>query len=108
MRFLLLNATHNYPILCSLGRSDTISGTEWAKAGDRMTQAPATITHDAKLQEIEQYLVQVRLRQEPEALSLEQVERRHIAAVLELLDGNKSAAARVLGVSRKTLQRKGY
>jgi ActR/RegA family two-component response regulator len=73
-----------------------------------MTQSAIASTQDAKLQEIEQYLVEVRLRHEPEVLSLEQMERRHIGAVLELLDGNKSAAARVLGVSRKTLQRKGY
>ena len=38
--------------------------------------------------------------------SLESVERAHIEAVLASLDNNKSAAARVLGVSRKTLERK--
>jgi DNA-binding NtrC family response regulator len=39
-------------------------------------------------------------------LRLETVERRHILRVLDMHDGNKSAAARVLGVSRKTLERK--
>ena len=39
-------------------------------------------------------------------LSLESVERRHILRVLDMHEGNKSAAARVLGVSRKTLERK--
>ena len=39
-------------------------------------------------------------------LSLENVERRHILRVLDMEGGNKSAAARVLGVSRKTLERK--
>ena len=39
-------------------------------------------------------------------LSLEAVERRHILRVLEMQGGNKSAAARILGVSRKTLERK--
>ncbi len=39
-------------------------------------------------------------------LSLDAVERRHILAVLDSEDGNKSAAARILGVSRKTLERK--
>jgi len=34
------------------------------------------------------------------------VEKRHILSVLEKQGGNKSAAARVLGVSRKTLERK--
>ena len=39
-------------------------------------------------------------------LTLESVERRHILRVLDLEGGNKSAAARILGVSRKTLERK--
>ena len=37
---------------------------------------------------------------------IEQVERSHIEAVLESVNNNKSAAARLLGVSRKTLERK--
>ncbi len=43
---------------------------------------------------------------DPDDLTLESVERRHILRVLELEGGNKSAAARLLGVSRKTLERK--
>jgi DNA-binding NtrC family response regulator len=39
-------------------------------------------------------------------LSLQAVERRHILDVLAAEGGNKSAAARKLGVSRKTLERK--
>jgi transcriptional regulator with GAF, ATPase, and Fis domain len=42
------------------------------------------------------------------ALDLDTVERRHIAHVLSLTDGNKSAAARLLGVDRRTLLRKGF
>jgi DNA-binding NtrC family response regulator len=38
--------------------------------------------------------------------SLAAVERRHILGVLESCKGNKSEAARRLGVSRKTLERK--
>ncbi len=38
--------------------------------------------------------------------SLAAIERRHILGVLETCEGNKSEAARRLGVSRKTLERK--
>ena len=40
--------------------------------------------------------------QEP-TLSLEEVERRHITTVLEHTEGNRSRAARLLGISRATL-----
>jgi DNA-binding NtrC family response regulator len=38
-----------------------------------------------------------------EPLTLEEVERRHMARVLERTDGNRSQAARVLGISRAAL-----
>jgi len=38
--------------------------------------------------------------------SLESIERRHVLAVLAAAGGNKSEAARRLGISRKTLERK--
>ncbi len=44
--------------------------------------------------------------EEGEALLLETVEKRHILRVLKMEGGNKSAAARHLGISRKTLERK--
>jgi ActR/RegA family two-component response regulator len=44
----------------------------------------------------------------PEPLDLEAMEKRHIQRVLKLTSGNKSEAAKILGVDRKTLQRKGY
>ncbi len=44
----------------------------------------------------------------PESLDLAAVEKRHIQRVLQLVKGNKSSAARLLGVHRKTLSRKGF
>ncbi len=44
--------------------------------------------------------------EELENLQLEAVEKRHILRILKQESGNKSAAARILGISRKTLERK--
>ncbi len=44
----------------------------------------------------------------PHALELGAVERQHIGKVLRLTGGNKSRAARILGIDRRTLQRKGF
>jgi two-component system response regulator HydG len=41
-----------------------------------------------------------------ELVTLEEVEKRYILRVLETMKGNKTAAARVLGIERKTLYRK--
>jgi len=43
---------------------------------------------------------------EGDNLSLHAIEKRHILSILESEGGNKSAAARQLGISRKTLERK--
>ena len=42
----------------------------------------------------------------PELLTLEEIERRHVLRVLEACDGNRTDAAKVLGLDRKTLYRK--
>ena len=39
-------------------------------------------------------------------ITVEELERRHILAVLEQLGGNRTEAAKVLGLDRKTLYRK--
>ncbi len=39
-------------------------------------------------------------------IRLAEVEKNHILKILEMEEGNKSSAARILGVSRKTLERK--
>ncbi|MEM7678389.1 MAG: helix-turn-helix domain-containing protein, partial [Myxococcota bacterium] len=41
-----------------------------------------------------------------ELLTLEELERKHIVRVVSAVDGNKSKAARILGVDRRTLYRK--
>ena len=43
-----------------------------------------------------------------ESLDLASLEHRHIERVLEMAGGNKSEAAKLLGIDRKTLQRKGF
>lgn len=47
-----------------------------------------------------------RVKRQTELISLEELERRHILEVLDHLGGNKTLAAEVLGVDRKTLTRK--
>ena len=42
----------------------------------------------------------------PELLTLEEVERRHVLRVLEACHGNRTDAAKILGLDRKTLYRK--
>ncbi len=39
-------------------------------------------------------------------LTLDEVQRRHVARVLESVDGNRAAAARILGIDRSTLYRR--
>ncbi len=48
------------------------------------------------------------VEEEAEMVDLDTLERRHIARVLKMTGGNKSAAARVLGLDRRTLLRKGF
>lgn len=43
---------------------------------------------------------------DPPVLTLEQAEMLHIARVLDTVSGNKTKAARLLGIDRRTLYRK--
>lgn len=45
-------------------------------------------------------------RRSVELIPLAEIERRHIVAVLDAVDGNKSQAAQILGLDRKTLYRR--
>jgi transcriptional regulator with GAF, ATPase, and Fis domain len=58
--------------------------------------------------ELMRSLLGTHLQASPEPLDLGAMERRHIGRVLKLTGGNKSEAAKILGVDRKTLQRKGF
>lgn len=42
----------------------------------------------------------------PELISLEELDRRHILKVVEQCHGNRTTAAQVLAIDRKTLYRK--
>jgi len=50
--------------------------------------------------------VQASVVPEDSCQKLDEIEKRHILKVLSDTDGNKSSAARILGISRKTLDRK--
>jgi DNA-binding NtrC family response regulator len=48
----------------------------------------------------------IEVRDQPLGKVREEAERAHILSVLRITDGNRGQAARILGVSRKTLWKK--
>ena len=46
----------------------------------------------------------LRMAQPQALLSLREIEQQHIRRVLDAVDGNKTAAAKILGINRKTLR----
>jgi DNA-binding NtrC family response regulator len=69
----------------------------------------AVILSDAELIDVEH--LPAELKKEPQEqhgrlLSLREVERQHIVRVLEAMGGNRGRAARLLGISERTLYRK--
>ena len=63
------------------------------KIGERIKSRRSSISNENKIEE-------------KTNLSLEEVEKRHILNVLENTGGNRSEAARILGIDRKTLRKK--
>jgi transcriptional regulator of acetoin/glycerol metabolism len=62
---------------------------------------------DDELRSLVERSVDTPASSEPGAIpSLDEIERRHITRVLTAAHGNKTLAARILGVDRKTLHRK--
>ena len=51
-------------------------------------------------------IIKSEVQHDDSCLNLDEIEKRHILKVLGDVDGNKSSAARILGISRKTLDRK--
>jgi DNA-binding NtrC family response regulator len=73
-----------------------------------LTRAPIIDVTDLppKVRDRSDYPVAIKVNHASELLPLEHVERAYILRVLELCRGNKSVAAQVLGLNRKTLHRK--
>ena len=88
----LSDATAVARLLAASGRAATLATTETPATPDESPasepRAPATSGPAETLS------------------SLDEVERRHVLAVLSATGGNRSAAARILGIERKTLSRK--
>ncbi|MEY4548884.1 MAG: hypothetical protein RL685_5079 [Pseudomonadota bacterium] len=59
-----------------------------------------------KVRDYSSRTVLVEANDSSELVPLEEVERRYILRVLQLCNGNKSVAARILGLNRKTLHRR--
>lgn len=59
-----------------------------------------------KIREFRQSQMQAVGMDTPELVALEEIERRYILRVLDAMHGNKSRAAQVLGLDRKTLYRR--
>jgi len=79
-----------------------LKGEEYEPVANRVT---VTLSHDAEFPSLPDYGNDSQ-KGYPNQWSLKEVEKSHIQQVVNHHDGNKSAAARQLGVARKTLERK--
>jgi DNA-binding NtrC family response regulator len=72
-----------------------------------LSHAPRVEVHDLprKVRDFQPRHVLIAADDPSELLPLEEVERRYIARVIQACAGNKSKAARILGIGRKTLYR---
>ena len=73
-----------------------VSEPDWASPGDLPAKIRDSRTPD----------VVIASSDPSDLVSMEEVERRYIARVMEAVGGNKTEAARILGLDRKTLYRK--
>lgn len=64
------------------------------------------VSHHSEIPEFSPSRTPTPMRGYPSDWSLQEIEKSHILKVVDFYDGNKSAAARQLGISRKTLDRK--
>ena len=103
-------------VIMLTGPGDIETAVEAMRLGaDNVVTKPFELDHLAAVIEGQEEDVELRrsfpaeLRSTPagaepvEPLTLEEVERRHVARVLERTEGNRSQAARVLGISRAAL-----
>lgn len=59
-----------------------------------------------RISDLPPYLKDIQEKKRPDIMTLEEVIKSHIQAVLKRCDGNKSRAAKILGISRRALFRK--
>jgi DNA-binding NtrC family response regulator len=68
---------------------------------------PILVEHlPAKIQNYESARIEINLENSAEMITLDEMERRYVRQVLEAVRGNKTHAARVLGIDRRSLYRR--
>jgi DNA-binding NtrC family response regulator len=75
---------------------------------ENILEQAAVLTSETfiNLDDLPSHISGPRIREAPELISLDEVEKRHIEEVLKKCNGNRSRAAKVLGISRRSLSRR--